>query len=146
MRAHLGCGFIVAFALCGSLSPLSAQGVFAGRWTIQSGQIAPWVPDSAKKNFVPTARLLKSTISFGRKGVVAPPPLNCREAEFAVVDAPLENLFEGGLTDPQAQAAALGFTGSIVKTLVPGCEIEYHLVDKHTALFALDNIIYTMTR
>ena len=148
MRTHLHRGLVVGFAaaLLGVPGTLSAQGVFVGRWTVQSWQIAPWVDDTARHGVAPDSALLNATVSFGRKGVTAPPPLGCPEAKFEIEDAPIENLFEGGLTDPKSQGAALGFHGATVKTLVPGCEIEYHLRDPRTALFALNNVVYTMVR
>ena len=62
-------------------------------------------------------------------------------------------LFEGGLTDPVKQAAALGFTSQKIVSLSMGCvsndadiEMDFDLIDHDTAVFALNNVIYKMVR
>jgi hypothetical protein len=57
-------------------------------------------------------------------------------------------LFQGGLTDPPKQAAALGFKGTAITTLETGCasELDFHMVDADIVLFGLNDRIYTLTR
>ncbi|MDB5723917.1 MAG: hypothetical protein JWQ16_671, partial [Novosphingobium sp.] len=61
---------------------------------------------------------------------------------------PPANLFQGGLTAPAAQAAELGFRPAAIPTLETGCEglIDFHFTEAGTALFALNNNIYTLRR
>ena len=65
---------------------------------------------------------------------------------YEITRAPPEGLFQGGLTEPARQAAALGFVGRRIRTLETGCEgwFEYHFLDARTAMFALDNMVYTV--
>ena len=46
------------------------------------------------------------------------------------------------------QAKALGFAATPIRTLETGCEswFDYHFIDDRTAMFALDNMIYTIRR
>ena len=65
-----------------------------------------------------------------------------------MLDVGAEYLFQGGLTAPAAQAAALGFRGPRIATLETGCAgaIDFHFVNAKTALFALDNMVYTLRK
>jgi hypothetical protein len=45
--------------------------------------------------------------------------------------------------DPGKIAASLGFSGSHIKTLETGCEIDFHFVDATTVEIGLNDYIYT---
>lgn len=57
-------------------------------------------------------------------------------------------IFQGVLTEPARQAAALGFAEKAIATLETGCEglLDYHFRDDGTAMFALNNAIYLMRK
>ena len=134
--------------------PSKAQGVFAGRWTVVGEQPAPWLKGDKTLKALPEAALAKATIVFRADAVEAPSPLGCRGTHHKIENVPPEGLFEGGLDDPdrgmtdaKGAAAALGFKSDSIPTLESGCaEMNYHMVDPDTLLFALDNVIYTLKR
>lgn len=144
--------FIVVSALL--IHSASAQGVFRGGWTVIDAQPAPWIKETAERSRIRAdPKMSHAQISFLPNRIDGPQPVACRDPHYQVVQAPLVDLFEGGLddpdrgmTDPQGVAATLGFRGPTSTTLQSGCELEFHMVDENTALFALNNIIYTLRR
>ena len=92
--------------------------------------------------------LVGKTLTYTRPRIVAPAPLACIRPRYRWIAFPAENLFQGGLTAPAAQALALGFRGAAIPTLETGCEglIDFHFTKAGTALFALNNNIYTLRR
>jgi hypothetical protein len=108
-------------------SGVHAQEAFGGPWLIIKAESAPWAEKGAASG---------------------PKPLLCRKLKYKVTDYTPDMLFQGGLTAPDKQAAALGFKGSSIKTLETGCEgeIDFHMVDEMTVLFGLNDRVYTMTR
>ncbi len=135
---------------CSSL----AQGVFLGSWTVVAAQPAPWVaksPDKIEARSEPAIAHARIVIQSGR--IEGPQPIGCQKPHYQVAQVPPEELFEGGLddpdrgmTDPKGAASALGFRSPNITTLQPGCDIEFHMVDNDTVLFALNNMLYTMHR
>jgi hypothetical protein len=129
-----------------------AQETFAGTWTVIDAQAAPWVDAAAAEPQADPA-LRGGTITFAADRVDGPPPFGCTQAHYEVKKVGPEFLFQGGLTDPGAQAAALGFIGDDITALSLACvrgeadvSMDFALVDADTAVFALDNIIYRMRR
>ncbi|MDB5803680.1 MAG: hypothetical protein JWN73_1002 [Betaproteobacteria bacterium] len=136
-----------------------AQQGFAGAWRIARAAHAPW---EDPKNPVggDEKRLLGKTVVFAAKRVIGPSPIGCQGAKYAITDAPFDMLFEGMLAVPPTDhaargdmalalrnARALGFTGKASKTLDAGCtELQFHMVDENTALFGLNDRVYTMMR
>ena len=138
---------IVAVAVCAmaSANSIGAQEQFTGNWTIATWKVAPWVPRAERANITPNNAVLNRTVTISTKGVAGPKVLACANAKYELVSSPFEGLFEGGLKQPKADGAALGFK-SPVKTLRPNCDFDFHMRDSSTVLFALDNVLYTMTR
>ncbi len=115
----------------------------AGAWVDGSSGAQPFVNDAMRQG----------RITFAGERVDGPPPLGCGEARYEMVRAGPEYLFQGGLADPAAQAAALGFGSGEIVHLSLGCVrdgadigMDFSLIDDDTALFALDNVIYRMVR
>jgi hypothetical protein len=140
----------IAVALLAGLmaaGPARAQEAFAGNWTISKSDRAPWaatVPPSDAE-----ARMLTGKpVSFLPKRIDGPKQVGCGKLEYEIKSYAPDMLFQGGLTDPPKQAAALGFKGTAIKTLETGCgsEIDFHMVDPDTVLFGLNDRIYTLTR
>jgi hypothetical protein len=130
-----------------------AQEAFAGTWDVVDAQPAPWVHGSSGGLPVANEAVRSGRITFAADRVDGPPPLGCTQARYQVIEAGPEYLFQGGLADPAAQAAALGFASGEIVHLSLGCVrdgadigMDFSLIDPDTALFALDNIIYRMVR
>lgn len=139
---------------------LAADPRFEGSWLISGVSVAPWedpenpMPDGHEADYI--GKIVRIGVDF----IEGPKVMGCDKTEFSVDDLPFLGLFEGGLgNDPQnggdfdnagraaTLAASLGFTAEPVPTLSSGCsEIQFHLADAGTILFALDNRIYTMKR
>jgi hypothetical protein len=122
---------------------------FFGNWRITDAKPAPWT--GGKYTFDPFASraLIGKRVIFAFDVIDAPFPLGCDEPDYRTIDVPPEALFQGNLSSPILQAHALGFRpGAPVTPLLTGCEhdIDYHFVDRATAMFALDNMVFTLRR
>jgi hypothetical protein len=140
-------------ALLPEIGPAAAQVMFAGTWVVDGAQPAPWVDGSSGAQPVVNDAMRQGRITFAADRVDGPPPLGCAQVRYDVVRAGPEYLFQGGLADPAAQAAALGFGGGEIVHLNLGCVrddadigMDFSLIDADTAVFALDNVIYRMVR
>lgn len=136
-------------ALVGS-APVNAapHPAYLGDWLIAEVHPAPWVDakDLAAAPF--DDNLVGRSVTYTATRILAPRPLACSRPRYRWIAFPPENLFQGGLTAPAAQAAALGFRAAAIPTLETGCEglIDFHFTEAGTALFALNNNIYTLRR
>ncbi|MEP6765146.1 MAG: hypothetical protein ABJB66_12575 [Gemmatimonadaceae bacterium] len=128
-----------------SAQSLHAQGAYAGTWTVDSWKPAPWLSAADARTVKPSTPLQGRTITFTKAKIVAPQPIACSNPKYEIKSVAFDQLFEGGLRKPATEAPALGFKAP-VKTLMPGCDMEFHSIDASTVKFALDNVIYTMTR
>ncbi len=137
-------GLLVAVALP---PRLHAQEAFAGSWAISKAERAPWA-DAASRSDAEAKSLLGKQIDILPNRIDAPKLFGCGKFKYKVTSYSPDMLFQGGLTAPDKQAAALGFKGSAIKTLETGCgsEIDFHMVDADTILFGLNDRIYTLTR
>ena len=124
-----------------------AQEAFIGPWLISKAEPAPWAEKGAASD-AEARTLLNKPVSILADRIDGPKPLGCRKPKYKVTSDAPDVLFQGSLTAPDKQAAALGFKGSSIKTLETGCEaeIDFHMVDEMTLLFGLNDRIYTMTR
>jgi hypothetical protein len=148
MRALLLC--LTAGLLAG---PAAAQGVFAGTWQVVDAQPAPWVDGTAATQPDVDKALTHARITFRKDRVDAPSPLGCRKATYELSNVGPDYIFQGGLKDPARQAEALGFKGAPIVNLNLGCasssadlEMDFALADRDTAFFALNNVLYKMSR
>lgn len=124
-----------------------AQEAFGGPWLIIKAEPAPWAEKGAA-SYAEAKTLLHQPVSILPDRIDGPKPLLCRKLKYKVANYTPDMLFQGGLTAPDKQAAALGFKGSPIKTLETGCEaeIDFHMVDEMTVLFGLNDRVYTMIR
>lgn len=127
-----------------------------GKWVISSYRIAPWArpEDSALLN-AEAKKLLKLEVTYAAKAVIARhPTIGCKDAHYEKSSFPYDALFQGGLGEVSDAARA-----KVVKDVgfppppVPGIELDcstgeysYHFRDTNTVLFALNDVIYTLTR
>ena len=128
---------------------------YLGTWTFVTARSAPWgfparLPDSAEK-----AQLINKSIVFRLNEIAGPRPFACQEPQYRVSDFTAITMFHGVFeemqkrdksVDPAKLAASLGFTGSGIKTVETGCEIDFHFVDATTAEIGLNNMVYTLKK
>ena len=122
---------------------------FFGLWMITKATPAPSIDGQHKSDPFLAQRWVGKKVIFRWSVIDAPFPLGCDAPDYRTVDVPPEGLFQGNLTSPVIQAHALGFrAGAPVTTLQTDCEhfIDYHFINRSTAMFALDNVIYTLRR
>ena len=138
---------LAAFALIAASSGVRAQEAFGGPWLIIKAEAAPWAGKDAA-SYAEAKALLHQPVSILADRIDGPKPLNCRKLKYKVTSYTPDMLFQGSLTAPDKQAAALGFKDKAIKTLETGCEaeIDFHMLDEMTVLFALNDRVYTMTR
>lgn len=125
-----------------------------GHWQIVAASPAPWVaPETISTMIKETGvrRLLQQRVTFAARDVTSRDTLlACKGARYAPVNMPPAGLFQGNLPEPKADAAkALGFAAGDIASVDVTCAngvFSYHFRDKDTALFALDNVIYTLKR
>jgi hypothetical protein len=122
---------------------------FYGPWLITGAQVAPWArPGHDAFDTAEQHRLIGAKVIYGKARITGPPPLGCVKPHYRQFDASPDYLFQGVLPDPVPQARTLGFRLRAIPTLETGCEgaIDFHFVDSRTALFGLNNMIYTLRK
>ena len=126
----------------------ASEASYMATWTITSSTVAPWKSQHEEAVQSGIKALLGKTVTFQPKRIVAPRPLACAQPNYEMKLYAADMLFQGGLTDPAKQAAALGFQGAAIQTLETGCEgaIDFHFVSPLKAEFALNNRIYILER
>ena len=104
--------------------PAAAQERFAGSWQVVKTQPAPWLAGAHALSPQIEPGLAHGTITFRRDRIDAPAPLGCGTPASKIASVPPDGLFQGGLddpgrgmTDPNGQAAALGFKSDAIVTL-----------------------------
>jgi hypothetical protein len=141
---------LAGLALAAAAPPLgAAEPDFFGTWLIAEARVAPWAKrgqaafDTAEQH-----RLIGTKVTYAKTRITGPAPLGCAKPRYRQFDAPPDYLFQGGLTDAVPQARALGFRLRAIPTLETGCEgdIDFHFIDARTALFGLNNMIYTLRK
>ena len=139
----------LAAALALSVPARAAEPTFYGTWLITEAHVAPWAKagESAFSE-EEQRRLVGSKVIYRKTRIEAPSPLGCAKPHYRMLEYPPDFLFQGTLTEPAAQAEALGFRRPMTPTLETGCEgwIDFHFVDPATALFGLNNMIYTLRK
>jgi hypothetical protein len=124
-----------------------------GKWEIVDAAAAPWVAQDNRAGV--TARgqkLVNQVVTFSPKEIVAPQKaFVCKRAMYKASDYPLDALFLGALPEPNQERVALnmGFPKGEVMSVDVRCQkgmFAFHFRDKDTALFAHNNVIYTIKR
>jgi hypothetical protein len=152
------CLAAITFAIFSVTTTIAAQAAdtfYVGRWRFTTATMAPWGYPARLQDSADKAQLVGKTITFKAKEIAGPQPLACKGPSYRVSDFTADLLFQGALeemqtrdksVDPVKLAAALGFTGTSIKTLETGCEIDFHFIDRVTAEIALDDYIYTLKK
>ena len=146
-RLILACLSVVLF----SVTPAWASPLL-GNWKVTDAKVAPWYDgNGAKPDIDP--KLAHATLVFAKDSVKGPDPLGCKKVKYTASTVAPDYLFEGGLRNPKADAAALGFKNDKITSINAGCirsdadlEMDYAFIDNDTAVFGLNDIIYTMKR
>ncbi len=142
--------FSVALMVCAQAA--SAQEAFGGKWRVVKAEPAPWAAIGAKRHA--EADFAHASFEFRANRIIGPSWTACRKPKYDLTPQAFDSLFEGGLSDPEhglkdaaALAHRLGFQREPVPSMISSCsELLFHLSDSDTALFALNNMIYTMKR
>ncbi|RAI36982.1 hypothetical protein [Rhodoplanes roseus] len=126
-----------------------------GRWSIVEAVPGPWVRSKERNALNEHGRRLVDTeIVFEAGAIVSKNQgLACKRAMYQTGTYPTDALFRGSLPDGSQDRIAreLGLTRSSGD--VPSVDVDcggghftYHLRDRNTALFAWDDVIYTLKR
>jgi len=155
-RVWRGLALAAAIAIVGSGARADDAAPILGKWVISSYRIAPWArPQDSTLLAAEAKKLLKLQITYTAKAVVAKhPTIGCKDAHYEKSSFPYDALFQGGLGEVSDDARA-----KVVKEVgfppppVPGIELDcstgeysYHFRDPNTVLFALNDVIYILTR
>lgn len=137
----------LAFAMLGASVAHAANSDFMGKWTVTTSQPAPWAQPNDKPVESDLKALIGKDVTFSTNRIDAPRPLTCRKPHYEMKQYDPDMLFQGGLTDPAKQAAALGY-GKKIDTLETGCEgaLDFHFINSDSAMFALNNRLYKIER
>lgn len=143
----LGLILLLSTLPAGAVLQLQEKPYFLGKWTISASQPAPWSKPADKPVESDLKALMGRDVVFLKDRIDAPSPLGCRKPRYELKQYPPDMLFQGTLTDPDKQAKALGY-GPSIETLETGCEgaIDFHFLDRHSAMFALNNRLYRLER
>lgn len=127
-----------------------------GKWMISSYQLAPWSrPRDAARLNADAKKLLKLQVTYTPKAVVAKDrTIGCTNAHYEKSNFPYDEIFQGALGElyPEHRAKAvkdLGLPPEPVPGIELGCssgEYSYHFRDANTVMFALNDVIYILTR
>lgn len=113
-------------------------------WRIEDGQVAPWAQPGTQVD----ARYRGQSVRFQTTRLVAPHPLACTGATYEWRFVGAEDLFEGNLPAPAADAARrLGLGSAPIATLRVGCTnagFDFHRTGDGTLLLGLDNVVWTL--
>ncbi len=92
-------------------------------------------------------------LTFGANAATGSSVVACAKAHYEISVVGPDMLFEGGLKNPEKDAAALGFKSDKITTMNESCdsptgdmELDFPMVDKETILLGLNNMIYTLKR
>lgn len=144
---------LVAFLLLVHQGAAASDLSLAGTWNIVSATAAPWLDEGQRKAAEASGkRLLKLELKFAAKEVISKDRvLGCKSAVYEPTEYPADVLFQGMLPEPNQERLAqdMGFK----RGEVPGVDVRcrtgvfsYHFVDRDTAMFAFNNVLYIMKR
>ena len=133
----------------------AADPFYLGTWKIASAVEAPWADAQHKDDAAEMKSLVGKTIIVKSNEIVGPRQLACKGPHYKLTDYTADLLFQGAFgemhdsdksKDPQKLAAAVGFTGTPVKTLETGCEFDWHFVDQSTVEIGLNDYVYVLKK
>jgi hypothetical protein len=134
------------------VGPAKAADLFyIGTWKLDSAVVAPWADPKQKPDATEKTRLLGKTVVFKARGIAGPQPFACAAPNYKVSNFTPDMIFQGAfdttqVKDANKMAASLGFSGTVIKTLETGCELDFHFVDDTTAEVGLNDYVYTLKK
>ena len=143
---------LIGLAVAARLDAIAAENALFGKWQITEAMVAPWSKQKSKGQSAETRKLLNMEVTFAAKTMKSNyPTLNCSNAAFEMRSDPPDVLFQGSLAEPnQARVAeSMGLPHGEVPGVEVTCssgDFPFHFRDKDTALFALNDVIYTIKR
>jgi hypothetical protein len=148
-------GIIGLAVALGTAGFAAADPFYLGSWTFTAAVAAPWADPQRKPDDAERGRLMGQTVVLKAREISGPRPFACAKPRYKVTDYGPDMIFQGAFdemqradkkVDPGALAASLGFTGSRIRTLETGCEIDIHFVNDTTAEIGLNDYVYTLKR
>jgi hypothetical protein len=127
---------------------------YLGAWKIDSAAIAPWA-DAHGANDAQKNEIVGQTVTLAPAAITGPEVLACKNPHYKISEFTLDMLFQGEFdemhdrnksADPHKLAASLGFTGTTIKTLETGCEVDWHFVDPRKAEIGLNDYVFTLKK
>jgi hypothetical protein len=155
MKLTAGICFIVCVACATDVAGQAADLFYIGTWKLSGAVAAPWADSKQKPDGAEKARLLGKTVIVAPKKITGPNPIACAAPHYKISDYPPDMIFQGAfgemqskdkMVDPTNVANSLGFSGTRIKTLETGCEIDFHFVDATTAEIGLNDTVYTLKK
>jgi hypothetical protein len=157
MTSRLAAVAIFALSLPFAVTAASAANDMAGSWTVERADDAPW---SNTTDYQPFHKVvpdyLHKKVVFEAKRIKGPSLLACAKPNYEMKDYTADMLFQGQLGESEQRggkkaedvATSLGYKSRPIRTLETGCEgaIDFHMTDADHAAFALDNVLYWLTR
>jgi len=135
---------LASLILCLAFASANAAELY-GTWRITQVQAAPWGKPGKS-----TIDLRGRSLKLQADRLQGPGVLNCAHAVTEPTSYPADDLFQGNLPAPAAQAArAMGITRFPVTGVRLRCDsgvFEFHQVDADTFLLGLDNRVLTLSR
>jgi hypothetical protein len=154
MKCTAAC-FIGLSTLATAVSAQAADTSYLGTWKLTDAVIAPWADAKDKPDAAEKTRLIGKSVVLAPKAITGPNPFACTAPHYKVSNFATDMIFQGALgemqstskaADPNKIAASLGFSGTSIRTLETGCEIDFHFVDAATAEIGLNNFVYTLKK
>ena len=159
MHSLLRTAGFAAILCAASLSSAMAEDAFyAGSWKITEVVKAPWAKSDAELDQDEMKTLVGKTITLKSDAVDGPGSFPCKGPHYEVMQGGPDMLFQGmfgqmhdesASADPQKLAEQAGFTGTHFRTVITGCEyaVDFSFgTGNDTAMFALNNALYTLKR
>jgi hypothetical protein len=148
--------FVTCIAGLAIVTPANAADAFyMGVWKFSGAVVAPWADPKQKPDSTEQSRLIGKTVIFKAREIAGPRPFACTAPHYKISDFTADLLFQGAFenmqsnnksVDPNKIATSLGFSGTSIKTLETGCEIDFHFVDATTAEIGLNDYVYTLKK
>lgn len=137
--------------------PVRGRPLLSGDLEIVSAVPAPWATAELTPDVPEMKELSGQTVTFKLKEIEGPHQAACKGPKYKVQTVPAEGLFQGMFDemhqrdksiDPVQMAAKVGFRGRSWKSLETGCgnELDFHFIDPMTAVFGLNNVVYTLKK
>ncbi|NVO16733.1 MAG: hypothetical protein HXX10_22140 [Rhodoplanes sp.] len=131
----------------------AAENGLIGKWHITEAVPGPWVRSKERNGLTEQGRkLVETEITFEDGAIVSKHQgLACKRALYQTGTYPTDALFRGSLPDGSQDRIAREF--GLNRADVPSVDVDcagghftYHFRDRNTALFAYDDVIYTLKR